>query len=484
MNATQHAEQNALRQDILLAEYTLGLLSGPDMARVHTLLSQDEKAVAAALAWEDRLLALTDLLPPVDPSPLLLQRIQTTLGHDTTPALSSLYRKPAQNASSTAGSGTSAQGARPPGSARQKIEPTLGPVRSPDISAAQAAGESGAAAAAPAAPASSTPQQTAAASAATRAAMDSGGWRSGGWRPGDRRSGEPSAAVSTAAASAAAAPAAAASAVGTPAASALPNAGPSSPGPSSPGSSSPEPSSPAPASAAAHGASLEAATETGKSGGGQALSGGGASNQAILAAERRADHRHAESSAGHPAARAGAASRGGNIWAWRIASVVFAVIALALALMPAKPAEPPVTIVQVAPTQAAILQAPGQSSTPGWVVTVDPQRNVLMQPRVRSDIAPDSSVQLWTHNKSLPQPRSLGLIDPNQPVTVPAALMGDLAPDQIFEMTLEPAGGSPNGSPTGPILFIGRTVTFGAPPAPTQAETQPQAEPRAGSGAQ
>ena len=474
MNATQHAEQNALRQDILLAEYTLGLLSGPDMARVHTLLSQDEKAVAAALAWEDRLLALTDLLPPVDPSPLLLQRIQTTLGHDTTPALSSLYRKPAQDASSTAGSGTSAQGARPPGSARQKIEPTLGPVRSPDISAAQAAGESGAAAAAPAAPASSTPQQTAAASAATRAAMDSGGWRSGGRRSGDRHSGEPTAA----------APAAAASAVGTQAASALPNAGPSSPGPSSPGPSSPEPSSPAPASAAAHGASLEAATETGKSGGGQALSGGGASNQAILAAERRADHRHAESSAGHPAARAGAASRGGNIWAWRIASVVFAAIALALALMPAKPAEPPVTIVQVAPTQAAILQAPGQSSTPGWVVTVDPQRNVLMQPRVRSDIAPDSSVQLWTHNKSLPQPRSLGLIDPNQPVTVPAALMGDLAPDQIFEMTLEPAGGSPNGSPTGPILFIGRTVTFGAPPAPTQAETQPQAEPRAGSGAQ
>ncbi len=473
MNATQHAEQNALRQDILLAEYTLGLLSGPDMARVHTLLSQDEKAVAAALVWEDRLLALTDLLPPVDPSPLLLQRIQTTLGHDTTPALSSLYRKPAQNASSTAGSGTSAQGARPPGSARQKIEPTLGPVRPPDISAAQAAGESGAAAA-PAAPASSTPQQTATASAATRTAMDSGCRRPGGRRSGDRRSGEPTAA----------APTAAASAVGTQAASALPNAGPSSPGPSSPGPSSPEPSSPAPASAAAHDASLEAATETGKSGGGQALSGGGASNQAILVAERRADHRHAESSAGHPAGRAGAASRGGNIWAWRIASVVFAAIALALALMPAKPAEPPVTIVQVAPTQAAILQAPGQSSTPGWVVTVDPQRNVLMQPRVRSDIAPDSSVQLWTHNKSLPQPRSLGLIDPNQPVTVPAALMGDLAPDQIFEMTLEPAGGSPNGSPTGPILFIGRTVTFGAPPAPTQAETQPQAEPRAGSGAQ
>ncbi len=154
-----------------------------------------------------------------------------------------------------------------------------------------------------------------------------------------------------------------------------------------------------------------------------------------------------------------------NVWVWRLASLVFALIALTLALMPAKPSVPPVTVVEVAPTRAAIMQAPGLSSTPAWIVTINPKGDVLLDPQVRSDIPADASVQLWTHNKDMPQPRSLGLIDPNQPVTVPASLMGEISPDQIFEMTQEPAGGSATASPSGPILFIGRIVTFGKPAA-------------------
>ena len=143
---------------------------------------------------------------------------------------------------------------------------------------------------------------------------------------------------------------------------------------------------------------------------------------------------------------------------------MFAGIALALAIVPGKPVEPPVTIVKVAPTRAAILQAPGQSSTPAWIVTFDPQGNVLMSPEVRSDIPGDASVQLWTYNETLRQPRSLGLVDPNKPITIPASLMGELGSEQYFEMTLEPQGGSANGSPSGPVLFIGRVVVFGAAP--------------------
>lgn len=81
------------QNDILLAEYTLGLLNSRETQQAHALLGQDDDAVATALDWEERLLALTDLLAPVDPSPLVLQRIQTSLGHDTTPPPSTLYRK-------------------------------------------------------------------------------------------------------------------------------------------------------------------------------------------------------------------------------------------------------------------------------------------------------------------------------------------------------------------------------------------------------
>lgn len=133
---------------------------------------------------------------------------------------------------------------------------------------------------------------------------------------------------------------------------------------------------------------------------------------------------------------------------------------LALFFWPNKPSEPPIVVLEVAPSKGAILQAPGQSSTPGWVVTIDLENNVTMVPKVHTEVPANASVQLWTYSKAQPAPRSLGLIDPNQPVAVPASLMGDIAEDQFFEMTLEPVGGSSTLEPTGAILFIGRVVTF------------------------
>lgn len=150
-----------------------------------------------------------------------------------------------------------------------------------------------------------------------------------------------------------------------------------------------------------------------------------------------------------------------TVWVGGATVAIFLTGLLTLAFLPRTPVEPPVTIVEVAPTKAAILQAPGQSSTPGWVVTIDPGGNVLLTPKVRTDIPANASVQLWTYNKTIPQPRSLGLIDPNQPVAVPANLMGEIGEDQFFEMTQEPQGGSPTPEPSGPVLFIGRVVTFG-----------------------
>ncbi len=441
MSSTQHLEQK-----ILLAEYTLGLLNRQETAHVHGLLGREEEAVATALAWENSLLALTDLLPPVDPSPLLLQRIQTTLGHDTTPALSSLYRKPAVDTPAPA-SNAGASTAQPSRS-----------VRSNTAKAAHAAH-------ATVAGATHSSAQSAGASSGAAIAAHRPSQQGAGTVPGPNAGAATTAAATTAAASAAAATAAAAS--GHTASTASPTAAsPASAATGNAGATTTLPETTHGDRRARTSAPISTASASA-----QAVPASGATEPLIQGEIRASADRHGQSPRARPKSDSSAAA-GGNIWAWRIASALFAAIALALAVMPAKPVEPPVTIVQVAPTQAAILQAPGQSSTPGWVVTIDPQRNILMQPQVRSDIAADASVQLWTHNKSLPQPRSLGLIDPNQPVTVPASLMGELAPDQIFEMTLEPAGGSPNGSPTGPILFIGRTVTFGTPPAPPQAEAQ------------
>ena len=149
-----------------------------------------------------------------------------------------------------------------------------------------------------------------------------------------------------------------------------------------------------------------------------------------------------------------------SLWFGGVAVALVLAALLTMVFIPSTPAEPPIVVVEIAPSKGAILQAPGQTSTPGWVVTIDLENNVTLTPHVHTEVPADASVQLWTYSKALPQPRSLGLIDPNQPVAVPADIMGEIRDDQFFEMTLEPEGGSPTSEPTGHILFIGQVVTF------------------------
>lgn len=137
------------------------------------------------------------------------------------------------------------------------------------------------------------------------------------------------------------------------------------------------------------------------------------------------------------------------------------ILGLVIALLMNLNSEPPVNVIEMKPRQAAILQAPGQSSTPAWIATVDPQGNVLLVPKVSTEVKATQSVQLWTHTPRGTQIRSLGLIDPNRPITVPAGLIGTVEDEQIFEMTLETEGGSNSGAPEGPVLYIGRIVSFG-----------------------
>ena len=68
-------------REILIAEYTLGLLGSHEASQAQRLLGEDALAAAIALKWEKNFLDLVDLLPPVNPGPQSLQRLQATLGH-------------------------------------------------------------------------------------------------------------------------------------------------------------------------------------------------------------------------------------------------------------------------------------------------------------------------------------------------------------------------------------------------------------------
>jgi anti-sigma-K factor RskA len=67
------------------------------------------------------------------------------------------------------------------------------------------------------------------------------------------------------------------------------------------------------------------------------------------------------------------------------------------------------------------------------------------------------AMELWLI-PSGEKPHSLGLIDPNKPVTisVPKDLLPKVNRDAILAVSLEPPGGSPTGQPTGPVIANGK----------------------------
>lgn len=151
-----------------------------------------------------------------------------------------------------------------------------------------------------------------------------------------------------------------------------------------------------------------------------------------------------------------------KLWLWRLIASGAACAAIVGFMLPGEPPPPPVQIVKVAPTRAAILMAPGTSSTPGWTATLDADGNLMMQPLVHTEVPLGSQVLLWTRSARVPEPRLLGKIDPNRPVRVPVATLGALADDQLFEITLEKDEDAAEGVPNGPILFIGQMAVFAA----------------------
>lgn len=90
-----------------IAEYTLGTLHGDEENQIRELINSNDEAVHQALHWETVLLAMADRLPPVNTEPLILARVQRTLGLPRLdPAVQPLWRPETPAGSETARSAT------------------------------------------------------------------------------------------------------------------------------------------------------------------------------------------------------------------------------------------------------------------------------------------------------------------------------------------------------------------------------------------
>ena len=114
-----------------------------------------------------------------------------------------------------------------------------------------------------------------------------------------------------------------------------------------------------------------------------------------------------------------------------------------------------------APDRVAVFA--DQDAATMWIISTDLDSGLLQAQTVTApDLAPDSSFELWILRGNLP-PLSLGLLD----VTA-GSIESEMSEELIAALTdfsqlaisLEPAGGSPTGLPTGPVLYQASLVTI------------------------
>jgi anti-sigma-K factor RskA len=132
-----------------------------------------------------------------------------------------------------------------------------------------------------------------------------------------------------------------------------------------------------------------------------------------------------------------------------IATVVFA----ALGLASLKHAQ---DVAARKPVYVAIL-IDDATKQAGAVVNAFSDGRVELIPVSAIDVPKGRVLQIWTLWDRAVGPRSVGVIDRPRTTWLNLDNLPATGVDQLFEITLEPEGGSPIGRPTGPILFKGTT---------------------------
>jgi anti-sigma-K factor RskA len=134
------------------------------------------------------------------------------------------------------------------------------------------------------------------------------------------------------------------------------------------------------------------------------------------------------------------------------ASALAASLALVLALRIAQPEPPPAPAPAApAPMMAAVLAT--EDGGAALAVAMEPDSGMLVVTPTRMTRAAGHDHELWLLPPS-GNPISLGVVRAQAPqrIRLPAAAAGALSGEAKVALSVEPAGGSPTGLPTGPVV--------------------------------
>ena len=137
---------------------------------------------------------------------------------------------------------------------------------------------------------------------------------------------------------------------------------------------------------------------------------------------------------------------------WRGFSALAGVATLTLAVLLANPGpvRPPIVVVL-----SAAAPAPGAITPASFVASITADgRAMVTKPITNVSLAANRSLELWSLPPGGAAPRSLGLIAADKASVVQRGRV--LENTEAFAVTLEAAGGSPDGKPHGPVLYVGK----------------------------
>ncbi|ABE38210.1 conserved hypothetical protein [Rhodopseudomonas palustris BisB5] len=109
------------------------------------------------------------------------------------------------------------------------------------------------------------------------------------------------------------------------------------------------------------------------------------------------------------------------------------------------------------PVYVAVL-VDDQTKQAGAIVNTFANGRVELIPLRAIDVPAGRTLQIWTLWDRSVGPKSIGLTDQPRALQLDLKSLPETVQDQLFEITLEPQGGSPIGRPTGPILFKGNAA--------------------------
>lgn len=135
----------------------------------------------------------------------------------------------------------------------------------------------------------------------------------------------------------------------------------------------------------------------------------------------------------------------GNIGFWRNAAIAATAVAAGLAMYVLRPPQ-----YGTEPMLAALTPAGAPGVT--FLVRVDNEGIATVFPVGQPNAPQGYSLQLWAVMEGAPAPASLGLLSP----TGQARLRVRSPAGTRLLVSLEPAGGSPTGKPTGPVVYAGQ----------------------------